>query len=1114
MSSDKNALLRARVASLPVPIVVLSRLSASQLTGYGKHLRNSKLTCQSASKEDNLTDTGNKTHVERSRDGITMPSPSEDNLSVTPESCVENPNQRNENMTASPGGPANIFRCPYCTRYFSTLRGLGVHKKSQHPIERNEEIDVTRKKPRWQDEDLRRLAMEEARAPPSTRFMNEYLLDNVKMYPARSAQAISSLRRKPAYKEMVESYKAAENANENLTETPSPDSQPESLTIEATPNIEPESIPRVLVNEVTEIIAEWLQDAIKYLNTDGKSESGRFHLLSAIHDVLYHRSPELNLELWFQTRFRRTDGMDRPPQPQERPRIPMSKRARRRFEYKSTQKLWSKNMSKAAKKILDGDVEDQQHPSLEQQETFWRNLLTEQSKEFEQTCEPTPAKMHEEVLRPISVTECKKYRPDHKTAAGPDGLKAKNWLDNVSNMVKATIMNVMLLWGQTPKIWRDSRTVLIPKEAGTMDPAKFRPISISSIVLRHFHRVLAGRLTDLELFDKRQRAFIRADGIAENSFVLSSVLDDSWKNLRQLHVAAIDVRKAFDTVSHKALPWILLKNGIPHHLVDYVVKMYDEAQTQLEVDGRLSNPIQPGQGVRQGDPLSSIIFNLVMNEIIGSVGDGIGYRLGHSSINVLAFADDLLLLARTKEGLQDLIDAVIDEMKKYGLAPMPKKCCCLSLVPNGKAKLMKVMSQQLFQIDNEPVPQLGISDYWKQLGVVFGAKGPNAPIIQMNDLLGRVTRAPLKPQQRMKILQTFLLPRFMHKLTFGKLTHGALRRMDKQIRKVVKEWCKLPHDVPSAYFYAPAREGGLGITCLATKIPELVMKRINSLGKSNFPAAVEAGKSLWAHAKRKWCCLTSLRDRDWSNKLHRSTDGFDLREARNSAASYQWISDPYIRIPARDWIQFIRLRINALPSRMRTSRGVRRANLLTECRAGCKVPETTYHTIQGCHRTHGGRIERHNALVNATAKKLSSIGYKVEIEKQYRTNEGVRKPDITAKRDNKVIILDAQVVAAHRNLDESHKLKRDKYKMNNSLISLVSGYHNVPRSSVDVSTITISWRGIWSGASSQELRALGLNTSFQTSLTTRVLQGSHTNFNRFNKMTTMATRDILRNRPP
>lgn len=101
------------------------------------------------------------------------------------------------------------FVCPVCSRSFASSIGLGVHKQKAHLVEYNEEIGVTREeigvKPRWSDEEIRLLAMEEARAPPGTVSVNLYLLERHRA--SRSLEATKGIRRKKQYKNLVVKYR-------------------------------------------------------------------------------------------------------------------------------------------------------------------------------------------------------------------------------------------------------------------------------------------------------------------------------------------------------------------------------------------------------------------------------------------------------------------------------------------------------------------------------------------------------------------------------------------------------------------------------------------------------------------------------------------------------------------------------------------------------------------------------------------------------------------------------------------------------------------------------------------------------------------------------------------
>jgi hypothetical protein len=86
----------------------------------------------------------------------------------------------------------------------------------------------------------------------------------------------------------------------------------------------------------------------------------------------------------------------------------------------------------------------------------------------------------------------------------------------------------------------------------------------------------------------------------------------------------------------------------------------------------------------------------------------------------------------------------------------------------------------------------------------------------------------------------------------------------------------------------------------------------------------------------------------------------------------------------------IRVRINALPSRVRCARGRREVKEL-QCRAGCEIEETTVHIIQSCGRTHDGVIKRHNTVDKLVQKSLEEKGWEVMAEPRILGNGLVQK---------------------------------------------------------------------------------------------------------------------------
>lgn len=72
-------------------------------------------------------------------------------------------------------------------------------------------------------------------------------------------------------------------------------------------------------------------------------------------------------------------------------------------------------------------------------------------------------------------------------------------------------------------------------------------------------------------------------------------------------------------------------------------------------------------GVKQGNPMSPVIFNMIMDRMLKQLPGDIGTRIGNSTINAAAIVDDLLLFASTSFGLQKLLDKSTDFLSKCGL---------------------------------------------------------------------------------------------------------------------------------------------------------------------------------------------------------------------------------------------------------------------------------------------------------------------------------------------------------------------------------------------------------------------------------------------------------------
>ena len=103
---------------------------------------------------------------------------------------------------------------------------------------------------------------------------------------------------------------------------------------------------------------------------------------------------------------------------------------------------------------------------------------------------------------PIMLPEVREALPEYNTASGPDGLWARI-LRKMPTEILARIYNLFLWCRRLPVHHRLARTVLFPKIKDPSSSAEYRPITVSSTLVRGFHKVLERRMNGLISVDER-----------------------------------------------------------------------------------------------------------------------------------------------------------------------------------------------------------------------------------------------------------------------------------------------------------------------------------------------------------------------------------------------------------------------------------------------------------------------------------------------------------------------------------------------------------------------------------------------------------------------------------
>lgn len=296
---------------------------------------------------------------------------------------------------------------------------------------------------------------------------------------------------------------------------------------------------------------------------------------------------------------------------------------------------------------------------------------------------------------------------------------------------------------------------------------------MSSVITRCLHKIIIGRLDRQIELDERQRAFRRIDGFAKNK-------------IKPLFLAVLDLSKAFDSLSHASLDKVLRAQDVPHFIIYYIMTSYKKSFTRLVSDGWTSARIYPSVGVKQGDPPSPVLLNIIMDRMLKILPVHIGADLGESKVSAALFADDVFLMASLAPGLQKLIN---EAHCGCGLEINIMKSHTLSWKRIPKQKKLSIDAKQTFACGNRNLPSIDRRASWKYLGEHFTPEGlsPADTKGKLGDLLQKISRAPLKLQQRLFALRTVVIPSVLHGLALGRTTVGYINKMDITIRANIRK---------------------------------------------------------------------------------------------------------------------------------------------------------------------------------------------------------------------------------------------------------------------------------------------------------------------------------------
>ena len=294
-----------------------------------------------------------------------------------------------------------------------------------------------------------------------------------------------------------------------------------------------------------------------------------------------------------------------------------------------------------------------------------------------------------------------------------------------------------MLNGKCPLAWKQALIYPIPKsgQKNKRDPLSYRGISLQSAVLKIYASILNKRLTqwleDNDILCDAQNGFRPARSCQDHMITLHNIAVNQSLLGKEVFACFVDLKKAFDSVNRNLLWHKLTLYGINGNFLAALEGMYEDFQSAVELNGHCTPFFQVSCGVKQGCLLSPSLFNIFLNDLLMDIKEsGRGIQCGkYANISILAYADDIVLLAPNPCNLQALISKLQMWCLSNGITVNINK----TKVVHFRAQ-RRQRSDHVFTYEDRP---LEYCNEYKYLGVWFNEQLKTTTMLKHVSLAGK-----------------------------------------------------------------------------------------------------------------------------------------------------------------------------------------------------------------------------------------------------------------------------------------------------------------------------------------------------------------------------------------
>ncbi|XP_039297864.1 uncharacterized protein LOC120354582, partial [Nilaparvata lugens] len=205
-------------------------------------------------------------------------------------------------------------------------------------------------------------------------------------------------------------------------------------------------------------------------------------------------------------------------------------------------------------------------------------------------------------------------------APGEDAITAEMIKTGGPALLSTLHSLIVQIWREEemPEDWHTALICPIHKKGSKIDCTNYRGIALLSVAYKILTKIIAKRLKPYmdEIIGDYQCGFRPNRSCTDHIFTIRTILEKCYEYNISLHQLYIDYKQVFDSIKRDSLIKAMIEFGIPCKLVRLVRMTLKETKYKIKVQGRLSSSFMASKGLRQGDVLSAMLFNISLEKVM------------------------------------------------------------------------------------------------------------------------------------------------------------------------------------------------------------------------------------------------------------------------------------------------------------------------------------------------------------------------------------------------------------------------------------------------------------------------------------------------------------------